>query len=103
MTRTAKTLIHWLVRDHATNGSPRGTRFSLPARFDHQVEDWKSNAWSLIVDVKGRVNAEGYQMASVRFLVPEAPHDWLSEGRRFTLFEGSLAVAEGEVKEIQAT
>jgi hypothetical protein len=32
------------------------------------------------------------------FLVPDAPHDWLSLGRRFTLFEGELALAEGIVE-----
>jgi hypothetical protein len=29
--------------------------------------------------------------------MPSAPHDWLSEGKRFTLFEGRLALAEGEI------
>jgi len=99
MTRTAKVLLHWL-RSGPSNHSPRGQRFSLPARFDHQGEDWTSNAWSLVVHVEGIPDAQGHQVATVRFLVPNAPHDWLSEGKRFTLFEGHLALAEGEIRQV---
>jgi hypothetical protein len=98
MTQTAKVLLHWLVSD-PSNNSPRGQRFSLPARFDHQGDDWTSNAWSLVVDVEGIPDKQGHQFGTVRFLVPDAPHDWLSEGKRFTLFEGRLALAEGEIKQ----
>ena len=34
--------------------------------------------------------------------MPNAPHEWLSEGKRFTLFEGRLALAEGEIKQAPA-
>jgi hypothetical protein len=100
MTQTAKVLLHWLVSG-PSNHSPRGQRFSLPARFDHQGEDWLDDAWSLVVEVEGVPDAEGCQIATVRFLVPDAPHDWLSEGKRFTLFEGRLALAEGQIKQVQ--
>jgi hypothetical protein len=101
MTRTAEVLLHWLVSG-PSNHSPRGQRFSLPARFDHQGEDWTKDAWSLVVDVEGVPDAEGHQAGTVRFLVPGAPHDWLSEGRRFTLFEGRVALAEGEIRQVLA-
>jgi hypothetical protein len=96
----AKVLLRWLVKG-PSNHSPRGQRFSLPARFDHQGKDWMRDAWSLIVDVEGVPDARGYQIGTARFLVPGAPHHWLSEGKRFTLFEGGLALAEGEIKQVQ--
>lgn len=101
MIRTAKAVLNWLVSG-PSNESPRGRRFCLPARFDHQGEDWTSNAWSLVVDVEGIPDSQSRQLATVKFLMPDAPHDWLSEGKRFTLFEGRLPLAEGEIKEVQA-
>jgi hypothetical protein len=97
VTRTAKVFLHWLVSS-PSNHSPRGQRFSLPARFDHQGDDWTNDAWSLVVDVEGVPDALGNQIGTARFLVSSAPHDWLSEGKRFTLFEGRLPIAEGEIK-----
>jgi hypothetical protein len=101
MTQTAKVLLHWLVTGPSTH-SPRGQRFSLPARFDHQGDDWTSDAWSLVVDVEGVPDTQGHQLGTVRFLMPDAPHEWLSEGKRFIFFEGRLALAEGEIKRVQA-
>ena len=98
MTHGAKVLLHWLNRP--SDGSPQGRHFSRPARFDHQGDDWTSDAWSLVVDVKGRPNLEGYQDGTVRFLMPAAPQVWLSVGQRFTLFDGRLPIAEGEVKRV---
>ena len=100
MTHTAKVLLQWLVSD-PSNHSPRGQRFSRPARFDHQSEDWTNNAWSLVVDLEGIPDAQGYQVGTVKFLLPNAPHDWLSEGKRFTFFEGRLALAHGQIKLVQ--
>jgi len=98
----AKVHLHWLASG-LTNHSPCGQRLLLPARFDHQGEDWTNDAWSLVVDVEGVPDAQGYQVGTARFLVPGAPHVWLSEGKRFTLFEGRLALAEGEIKQAQAS
>jgi hypothetical protein len=54
------------------------------------------------VNVEGVPDAQGHQVGTVRFLMPGAPHDWLSEGKRFTLFEGRLALAEGEIRQVLA-
>lgn len=99
MNRTAKVVLHWLERDRPF---PRNQRFSRPARFDHQGQDWKQDAWNLTVVTEGNVDAAGRQSATVKFLVPNAPHDWLSVGKRFTLIEGELALAEGVVEQILA-
>ena len=100
MNRTVKVVLHWLV-DAPNGGSPRSQQFSRPARFDHQGEDWTTNAWSLVITTEGSPDAVGRQLATARFLGPEAPHGWLSVGRRFTLFEG-VALAEGVVEQVLA-
>ena len=99
MNHTVKVLLHWLVTA-PTGQSPRGERFSRPARFDHQGDDWTSNAWSLVINTEGTLDARGNQMATAKFLVADAPHEWLAAGRRFTLFEGNLALADGVVKDV---
>ena len=98
MTHSAKVLLHWLYRP--SDRSPLGQHFSRPARFDHQGDDWTSNAWSLVMDLKGSPDVQGYQAGTARFLMPTAPQLWLSVGQRFTLFDGQLPVAEGEVKRV---
>jgi hypothetical protein len=103
MTRAAEVRLHWLIGINASNGSPRGRRFSLPARFDHQQEDWTNDAWSLVVEVVGVPDSKGDQVGIAKFLAADAPFAWLSAGRKFTLFEGHLAVAEGEVVEVMAS
>lgn len=100
MRHTVDVLLHWLI-ENPSGHPPRGPRLSLPTRFDHQGKDWTCNAWSLVVEVKGIPDATGYQMGTASFLVADAPHNWLREGRRFVLFEGQIAVAEGEVKSDQ--
>lgn len=101
MNRLAKVLLHWSVS--APSGeSPREQRFSVPARFDHQGEDWIRDAWSLVITTDGTPHASGEQFATARFLMPDAPHDWLSVGKQFTLFEGRMPIAQGVVKEIMS-
>jgi hypothetical protein len=72
-------------------------RFAVPARFDHQGEDWKNNAWSLVIQSEAPARSDGTQPVRVWFLVPDAPHEWLVPGRGFVLYEGSVQIAEGTV------
>lgn len=95
----AKIALQWLQQGSA-NHSPRGQRFVLPARFEHQGDDWMEDAWSLVVEVDGVPESDGKQYGIARFLMPTAPHDWLSEGKQFTIFEGKLALAHGSVVEV---
>jgi hypothetical protein len=98
MNRTVKISLRWLV-DAPAGQSPRSQRFSRPARFEHQGEDWTGNAWSLVIDTEGVPDPKGQQSATATFLMADAPHDWLSVGKRFTLYE-NVPVAEGVVEEI---
>jgi hypothetical protein len=98
MNRTVKISLRWLV-DAPTGQSPRGQRFVRPARFEHQGQDWTSSAWSLCINTEGVPDAQGEQSATAKFLMDDAPHDWLSVGKRFMLYE-NIPLAEGVVKEI---
>lgn len=98
MNRKATVHLHWLVNTPAGH-SPRGQRFARPARFEHQAEDWINNAWSLAIQTDGIPDQSRQQEATVRFLAPDAPHDWLIIGARFTLYE-NVPIAEGIVKHI---
>lgn len=98
MNRTVKISLRWLVNAPAGQ-SPRGKQFARPACFDHQEAGWKSCAWSLVINTEGVPNAEGEQSATAKFLVDDAPHDWLSVGKRFTLYE-NIPLAEGVVEQI---
>ncbi len=98
MNRTVKISLRWLVNEPAGQ-SPRGQRFSRPARFENQGEDWTRNAWSLVINSEGVPDANGKQSATAKFLVDDAPHDWLSVGKHFTLYE-NVPLAEGVVEEI---
>lgn len=86
MNRTVKIQLRWLV-SIPDGQSPRGNRFSRPARFENQGTDWTLNAWSLVINTEAAPNAQGEQSATASFLMPNAPHEWLSVGKRFTLHE----------------
>jgi hypothetical protein len=82
----------------APDGSaPRPGKFSVPAKFDNQGDDWRSNSWSLVVEHDRNSDARTPQKVEVHFLVDSAPVDWLTRGRRFTLYDGAEPLAEGEV------
>lgn len=99
MTKTVKVAIQWPIGG-LSNHSPRGQRFALPVRFDHQNESWLDDAWSLLVEVEGVPDSRGHQIGQARFLMPDGPHHWLTVGKCFTLYEGSLPVAVGRVTAI---
>lgn len=100
MNDEVKAQLVWKVASPDVGGatSPRGKQFVVPARFDHQGEDWTSDAWSLVVQSDEAISADGSQTVLVHFLMPEGPRQWLSPGRRFSLFEGRLLLAEGVIE-----
>jgi hypothetical protein len=57
------------------------------------------DSWSLVISFDGEPNIELEQHVLIRFLSPNAPHDWLKPGRLFQLYEGNRLVAYGEVQE----
>ena len=92
-----KARLRWLIPLQKDGSSPGGGRVIRPAKFDHQSDDWTRNAWSLVVESETRPDDLGVQDVRVHFLMPNAPSDWLTRGRKFTLQEGLMPLAEGEV------
>jgi hypothetical protein len=94
-----KTHTHAAVRlkwlKFAPDGSaPRPSRFAVPAKFDHQGDDWRSDSWSLVVEHDRTGDARVPQNVDVHFLADSAPVDWLVPGRKFVLFDGAEPLAE---------
>jgi len=75
---------------------PSGPRYSTVARFD-RLRVSPEEAWSIVAEFVGSIDEERCVLAQVRFLVPQAPHELLSAGSSFELFEGSRLVARGTV------
>lgn len=97
MIQKVKARLKWQIPTAMGVLSPRGRQFTVPARFDQQGDDWTNNAWSLVVEPIAESDTQGVQQVLVRFLMPDAPFEWLVRGHRFTLHEGRMVIAEGEI------
>lgn len=91
--------IRWL---RASEGGrlqpPPGPRYSTVARFEEQSEEqWKNEAWSLVIELHGQPDESGHQVAAIRFLSEDGPTKWLRPSSKFALYEGEKKVAEGIV------
>ena len=98
---TKKAAIEW--PPEAMGGRTKPThgigapRYSTVVRFVDEPWPSPSGAWSLMICKDERLSDEYQWIADVHYLVPEAPHDSLREGRRFELYEGKKRVALGRV------
>jgi hypothetical protein len=93
--RGIRASIHWL--SEAEGGRkylPTSLRYSSVARFPQQ-RDWPANAWSVVTEFSEPPSQNA--LAHVRFLVEDAPQDWLTPGATFELLEGSKVVATVQV------
>ena len=61
--------------------------FTAPVRLPTDDADHPYGQWTLVVEFVSD------ELAQVRFLMPQAPHDQLIRGRTLELFEGRKAVA----------
>lgn len=95
--KTARARLVWLALSPLMKASNEPIMFSTVAKFDHQGEDWKSDAWSVAINGQAPPEIGCPQIMNVRFLAEAAPHEWLSVGRKFELYGGSGVVACGEV------
>jgi len=95
--------ICWMSREAGGREvPPSGPRYSTVARFDRLRDMWPDNAWSIVADFVGSMDEERCILARVRFLSEKAPHDLLSVGSSFDLFEGPRLVARVTVLADQA-
>lgn len=76
-------------------GSPP---YATVVRFSDSSEPWPPPvAWSLVVEKIESESSEYEWLASVKFLVDEAPAGELRSNREFELFEGGRCVATGKL------
>jgi hypothetical protein len=88
MGRQVEVMVHWTPRQNVARLT--GTRYHGVSRFRENWDSWLSEAWSVILDFKDSPAAQGnLSKAIARFLVEEAPQDWLRSGTRFELHTGA--------------
>lgn len=76
---------------------PLGPTYSTVAKFDQQGDQWRDNAWSLVLHFIAPADTHFRQLARVRFLSETGPTHWLQVGSKFQLMEGTTVVAKGTV------
>jgi hypothetical protein len=98
---TKKAVIEWIPKEQGGRAKPPlGIGFPPYATEVRFVdgERWPvSEAWSLVIVKNEPLSTEFRWIADVHFLVEEAPHDSLQEGRAFDLYEGNKCVAHGRI------
>lgn len=95
-------LIEWIPKERGGRTKPPtgvgSPCYSTVVRFVDGVESWPADeAWSLVVVKQREIGSEYHWLAEVHFLVPEAPHETIREGRTFELREGDKTVARGRI------
>jgi hypothetical protein len=91
--------IEWVPQSQGGRTAPPiGPRYVAPAKFESAAEAWPGEAWSLVVELIDRAPGSHEWVAQVHFLMGDAPHDLLTEGADFELYEGKRCVARGQVQ-----
>lgn len=100
MTRK-QALIEWLPKEDGGRSKPppgvASPAYSTEVRFIGGPGWPAGEAWSLVVTKRQELGSESRWLADVHFLVQDAPQEYLEEGRRFELLEGSKCVARGRI------
>ena len=77
--------IHWIeAEDGGCTQIPEGCRYSAPACVDGHSE-FPDCSWSLCIETTSGQNFAHRDKVSVRFLVEQAPHEWLTPGTSFSM------------------
>jgi len=99
MTR-ARAIVEWVPQNQGGRRQPptgTGPRpYSTVVRFTDAP--WpEETSWSLVVEMDPALSETYRWIADVHFLVPEAPHHCLRQGKEFELYEGKKCVARGRI------
>jgi hypothetical protein len=88
-----RAIIRWMPPDRGGRSAPprSAVGYSTLARFESERGH---EAWSIIITHAVEIDDAGVIDARVRFLVPEAPHELLQVGERFSLREGHKVSAK---------
>jgi hypothetical protein len=96
-----RALIEWIPKIQGGRTKPPlgvgSPPYATEVRFIDSDTWPPSEAWSLVIVKNERLSTQSRWIADVHFLVEEAPHDSLREGRAFELYEGNKRVARGQV------
>lgn len=96
-TMTAR--IRWLTAEEGGRKvQPFGPRYVADGRFLAHPEKWGIEGWDLVVNKVGDLDQPTHWRAEVHFRVEEAPHEWLTPGAEFELYEGKRKVAVGRIE-----
>ena len=100
---TKKALVEWIPKDQGGRAKPPLGLGLPPYATEIRFIDgnrWpSSDAWSLVIEKNESLSTEFRWVADVHFVVEEAPHESLREGRAFELYEGNKCVARGQITE----
>lgn len=90
MTRLHSVLVYW--SDEKRKELPTSGQYITVARFAEEMVSWPSEAWSVVLQIRGDVHVWPCQ-ADARFLSPLAPDDRFQSGAKFELLEGNEITA----------
>jgi len=96
MTSFHPVVVHW--SDEKRNALPTSGQYITTARFPEDKASWPSNAWSVVLQIRGDVCAQPCE-ADARFLSVDAPESQFQPGVRFELLEGNKVTAIVDVLE----
>ena len=99
---TKKALIEWIPKEEGGRSKPPlGVGYPSYSTVVHFIDEpWPhaTGSWSLVVVKNEPLSTEFRWIADVHFLVEDAPHDSLRDGREFELYEGKKCVARGRIE-----
>ena len=93
--------LEWIPRELGGRSKPPlgvgAPSYATVIHFPEQPWPHSTGSWSLVVIKDEALSTEYRWVADVHFLVDEAPHDALRNGRAFELYEGNKCVARGSI------
>ncbi len=96
-----KAAIDWIPKEAGGRSKPPlgigEPSYATVIHFPEEPWPHLSGSWSLVVCKDEALSSEFHWIARVHFLVEEAPHDSLRDGREFELYEGKKCVARGSI------
>lgn len=96
-----RAIVEWIAKDQGGRAKPPlgigMPPYATVMRFTDEPWPPINGAWSLVVATNEQASTEYRWIASVHFLVQEAPHNSLIDGRAFELYEGNQCVARGTI------
>ncbi len=97
--KTMNATIRWIKSEEGGRKQiPEGCRYSAPACIDGHSE-FPDCGWSLCLETTSGENFSRFDTVKIGFLVESAPHEWLTPGTSFSMYEGRRKVLEGLVEE----